>query len=69
MGHHSNTLAPHPLVSDGIQAWFCINVDVAIINENYNKKNKTKPLVRAFTQVLQRIASFRKDDKGEITWR
>jgi hypothetical protein len=22
MGHHSNTLAPHPLASDAIQAWF-----------------------------------------------
>jgi hypothetical protein len=45
----------------------CINV--AIINGNYNKKNITKALTRAFKQVLQRIASFCKYDKGEITWR
>jgi hypothetical protein len=43
----------------------CINV--AIINGNYNKKNITKAFVRAFKQVLQRIASFHKYDKGEIT--
>jgi hypothetical protein len=44
----------------------CINV--TIINGNYNKKNITKALVRAFKQVLQRLASFRKYDKGKITW-
>jgi hypothetical protein len=43
----------------------CINV--TIINVNYNKKNITKALVRAFKQVLQRLARFHKYDKGEIT--
>jgi hypothetical protein len=42
-------------------------INAAIINGNYNKKNKTKPLIRAFKQVLQRSASFRKYDEGEIT--
>jgi hypothetical protein len=44
----------------------CINA--TIINGNYNKKNITKALVRAFKQALQQLASFHKNDKGEITW-
>jgi hypothetical protein len=50
---------------------FCKPIDwisVVIINRNYNKKNITKSLVRAFKQLLQRIASFRKYDKGKIIW-
>jgi hypothetical protein len=56
MGHHSNTLAPHPLASDEIQAWFSQTRRLHQCRDHQWKlqeKNKIKPPVRAFKQVLQ----------------
>jgi hypothetical protein len=70
MGHHSNTLTPHPLASDAIRTWFSHTRRLHQCRDHQWKlqqENITKALVRAFKQVLQQLAGFHKYDKGEIT--
>jgi hypothetical protein len=43
-------------------------INMVLINANYNEKNITNALVRAFKQLIQWIVRFQKNEKGEITW-